>query len=135
VHIAEIGRRCAVSALVILAAGWAVAQQPKTQTATQFYLGYRAAVDKATKLEDIFPYVAAQHHKEMEETPKDMRQQLLGIVKSCTNVKVLKEEQAPGGGAVLSVEGLNFQKKQSSAKVTIVKEDGVWKVGEEVWSF
>jgi hypothetical protein len=39
---------------------------PSPQTASQFYLEYRAAFDKARKLEDILPFMTAQKRQQAE---------------------------------------------------------------------
>lgn len=124
-------------ALVLATIGVARAQQPQAQTATQFYVAYRAAFDKATKIDDLFPYMAAKNMKQAESTPKEERAKMFGLMKimgSVTDMKVLKEEHTPDGGALLTVEALDPDHKKTSGKVTIVKEGGAWKVGGESWS-
>jgi len=122
-------------ALGMASGAWAQAQA-KPQTATQFYMAYRAAFDKATKIEDIFPYMAAKNLKQAEATPKADRDKMFGLMKimgTLTDVKVLKEEHSADGGAVLTVEGIDGDKKKNTGKVTIVKEGGAFKLGEEDW--
>jgi len=126
--------RWSVAAGILSFAVAAHAQQAKT--ATQFYLEYRAAFDKATKIEDILPYMAAANRKQAEATPKADRDKMFEMIKmmgTLTEVKILKEEHGAGGGVVLSVEGLDSDKKKATGKVTIVKEDGAWKLGKEEW--
>jgi hypothetical protein len=115
----------------------AQAQQAQAQTATQFYMAYRAAFDKATKIDDLFPYMAAKNLKQAEATPKEEREKMFEVIKmmnALTGVKVLKEEHTPDGGALLTVEGIDSDQKKSNGKVTIIKEGGAWKVGGESWS-
>jgi RNA 3'-terminal phosphate cyclase len=129
-------RGAVVVGLALASATWAHAQQPKAKTATQFYLEYRAAFDKATKIDDLMPYMAAENRKQVEATPKDDQAKMFGMLKmmgALTQVKVLKEEHAPDGGAVLTVEALGPDKEKTTGKVTIVKEDGAMKVGREEW--
>ena len=49
-----------------------------------------------------------------------------------TNVKVTKETLTPKG-ATLAVEGLDSDKKKATGTVTVLKENGAWKIGEENW--
>ncbi len=132
----------ALLAVLVATGAWSQAkttQAPaaaKVQTATQFYLEYRAAFDKAKKVEDIFPYMAAANRKQAEGTPKADRDKMFELMKlmgTLTNLKVSKEEVTPAG-TVLTATGLDGDKKPSKGKITIVKESGAWKVGEESWS-
>ncbi len=122
----------------ILAGGLAVAGQPASQTATQFYMAYRAAFAKATKIDDILPYMSAENRKQVESTPAADRAKMFEMIKMMdtnTKVKVLKEEHKADGGAVLSVTAYDTdQKKDVSGTVSIVKEDGAWKLQKEAWA-
>ncbi|HVN76888.1 MAG TPA: hypothetical protein VMT19_11260 [Thermoanaerobaculaceae bacterium] len=123
---------------VVAAAGAALAGPPANQTPTQFYMGYRAAFEKATKIEDILPYMCAANRKEAEGTPADDRAKMFGVIKMMdthTKVKVLKEDRQADGSAVLSVSAFDTdQNKDVTAKVTVVKEDGAWKLQKEAWT-
>lgn len=122
----------------ILAGGFAVAGPPANQTATQFYMAYRAAFDKATKIEDILPYMCAENRKQAESTPADERAKMFGMIKMMdtnTKVKVLREDRQVDGSVVLGVSAYDTdQKKDVGATVTIVKEDGAWKLVKESWT-
>ncbi len=134
---AKIAVWAAALAVALGSAGVARAQQPKAQTATQFYVAYRAAFDKAMKIDDLYPYMAEKNLKQAEATPKEDREKMFGFMKiagTVTDMKVLKEEHTPDGGAVLTVEALDPDHKRTSGKVAIVKEGGAWKVGRESWS-
>jgi hypothetical protein len=123
---------------VILAGSAAMAGPPAQQTATQFYMAYRAAFDKATKIEDVLPYMKAETRKQVESTPAAERGKMFGLIKimdTHTKIKVLKEDRQADGGVVLGVSAFDTdQKKDVSGKVIIVKEGGAWKLGQEEWS-
>jgi len=107
---------------------------PAAQTATQFYLEYRAAFDKATKLEDILPFMAAHKRKEAEAMPalvRDLGFPSMKAMNAVTDVKILKEESAVDT-ATLTVEGVHSGKRRTGS-VTMVKESGGWKIGGESW--
>jgi hypothetical protein len=109
---------------------------PGKQTATQFYLEYRAAYDKAAKFDDILPFWAAAKRTEAEAMPALVRGQGFQVLKSTnplTSVTVLKEENTIDG-AKLTVEGVRSDNKKRAGIVTIVKEGGAWKVAAEHWS-
>jgi len=132
-----------VLAVALLAsAALAQAQPAKPQTASQFYLAYRAAFDKAAKIEDLYPFLAAKNLKQAQDTPKADRDKMFQVMKlmgSLSDVKVTKEEPTADGGAVLTAEGLGTdlgdetKKVKQTGKITVIKEGGAWKVGEENW--
>jgi len=115
----------------------ALAQQP-AQTASQFYMKYRAAFDKAKTVDEILPYMAKENRSQVEATPAADRAKMFEMIKmmnTLTAVKIVKEERATDGtGATLTVEGMDTDKKKNTGKVTVVKEAGEWKVGKESWS-
>ncbi len=129
--------RLAVAALLLsVAASSLAAAQSKEQTASQFYMKYRAAFDKATKIDEILPYMAKENKAQVEATPAADRAKMFEMVKmmgKLTDVKILKEERS-ADGATLTVEGVDPDKHKSTGKVTIVKESGEWKIGKESWS-
>ncbi len=107
------------------------------QTASQFYLSYRAAFDKAMKMEELLPYMAKNARAQMEATPAADRPKMFGMLKMVarvTDLKILKEVKTPTGGATLTVEGLDPDKKKTTGTIDIVKEDGAWKLDKESWS-
>jgi len=108
----------------------------QTETATQFYQKYLAAFTKATKVEDILPFMAEKNRKQAEATPKEDREKMFGLLKILAHhdVKVLKEERGADGSTILSVTGVDDDKKTGTGKVTLVKEGGAWKIGEESWT-
>lgn len=136
-HTPTLARVALALAVTLIAGATALAQKPP-QTATQYYMAYRVAFDKASKLDEILPYMAAKNRAQVEATPADEREKMFGLIKimnQLTDVKVLKETRTADGGATLTVEGIDSDKKKGSGTVDIVKEDGEWKVGKENWKF
>ena len=120
---------CATVALCV-----PVAAQSKT--ASQFYMDYRTAFDRASKIDDVLPYMSKQRADQVAATPADERAKMFEMIKMFghTDIKVLKEEKSADGGVVLSVEGVDSDKKTSTGQITIVKEGAAWKIGKESWS-
>jgi hypothetical protein len=119
--------------LVSLVAQPAAAQ---TETASQFYMRYRAAFDKAKKIEDLTPFLSKKSLDMVNATPAADRPKQFEIMKmmgSITDVKILKETKT-ATGALLAVEALDPDKKKTTGKVEIVKEGTDWKIGNENWS-
>jgi hypothetical protein len=105
--------------------------------ATAFYLQYRKAFEAARTIEDVMPYLSAATNKEVESTPPAERREMFEIIKMMgrlTDVKVTKEAPASNGGATLTVEALDMDKKASIGTITIVREGGAFKIGGESWS-
>jgi len=132
----------ALAMALLTSAVLAQADAAKPQTASQFYLAYRAAFDKATKIEDLYPFLAARNLKQAQDTPKADRDKMFQVMKlmgSLSEVKITKEEHTADGGAILTAEGLGTdladetKKVKQAGKITVIKEGGAWKVGEESW--
>jgi hypothetical protein len=108
----------------------------QAKTATQFYQEYVAAFAKAKSIDEILPYMAAENRKQVEATPKAERDKMFELIKMMghTDIKVVKEEKGADGSTVLSVEGVDSDKKKSTGQITIVKEGAAWKIGKESWT-
>ena len=129
--------RLVIAALLLsLTASSLAFAQPKEQTASEFYMKYRAIFDKAKTIDEILPYMAKETKAQVESTPAADRAKMFELVKmmnQLTNVKIVKEERT-ADGATLSVEGVDADKNKTTGKVNVVKESGAWKVGKESWS-
>jgi hypothetical protein len=124
------------AAVVLMLAAAPARAQKAEQTATQFYMTYRAAFDKAKRIEDVLPYMSKKTRGQVESTPAAERPKMFEIVKmmgTLTNVKVSKETKT-ADGVTLTVSALDSDKKPTSGQIEIVKEDGAWKLGGESWS-
>jgi hypothetical protein len=129
--------RFVTTALVLAFTASLVFAQKPAQTASEFYMKYRATLAKAKTVDDVLPYLAKENRGQIEKTPPADRAKMFEMIKmmsSQTGVKVLKEERAADGSVTLAVEGMDVDKKKNSGKVTIMKEGGEWKLGKESWS-
>lgn len=122
-------------AAVCLAPVPMAAQAPAaTKTASQAYLEYRAAFEKAKAIEELLPFLAAARRKQVEGTPAADRKEMFEMIKTfdtTTNVKVLKEART-AAGATLTVEGTDEGKK-ATGEISMVREGTTWKVDKESW--
>jgi hypothetical protein len=99
--------------------------------------GHRQAFDKAKTIDELLPWMAEKNRKQVAETPAADRAQMFGMMKAMgtiTDLKVVKEDRQPDGSAVLTCEAMDPEHKKTTGTVTIVKEGGAWKVGNESWS-
>jgi len=132
---------CALGVMALLGGSLLKAQaggqkQAADQTATQFYMAYRDAFQKAKKVEELFPYMSAEQRAKIEKTPAGERAKMFELIKSFndfTNVKVTKETKT-ANGATLDVEGIGEDKKKATATVEVIREGGAWKIGRESWN-
>lgn len=112
-----------------------VALAAQATTPTQAYMAYRAAFDKATKMEDLTPFQSKDVRAEMAAMPAKQRAEFFGMIKpmgTMASVKVAKETMT-ATGATLTVDAVNPAKVPMYCEVTMVKEDGAWKVAHENW--
>lgn len=133
-HARGILRLACLTAVFVLAA--TAAQAQTEQSATQFYMAYRAAFAKATKVDELMPFMAKARRAEIEKTPAGERSKMFAFIKeldTISQIKVIKEAKT-GTGVTLSAEGIDGDKKKSTGTIEVVKEDGGWKLGKESWS-
>ena len=126
--------------LACLTAAFALAttavQAQTEQSATQFYMAYRAAFAKATKVDELMPFMAKARRAEIEKTPAGERSKMFAFIKELDTVSQIKvtKETKTANGVTLSAEGIDGDKKKSTGTIDVVREDGGWKLGKESWS-
>jgi len=126
----------AMVAAALVSGPGATAASAGDQTASQFYMEYRAAFDKAKSVEDLMPYMAKATVEQMKATPEEERTMMFEMVKemgALTDVKIVKETKSDTG-ATLDVDAVGPDKAKTKGTITIVKEDGAWKIAKESWS-
>jgi hypothetical protein len=121
--------------LFILPAAALSAQTPSSgKTASQAYLDYRAAFDKAGKIDDLLPFMSAARVKQVNDTPAGERAEMFKMIKAfdtTKNVKVVRETRS-ATGASLAVEGTS-DGKTVTGTIDMVREGTAWKVDKESW--
>ena len=131
-----VGQLAAIVVLIAVGVSLAAAQQPANQTASEFYTAYRAAFDKAKKIEELTPYMSKSMKADVEKTPASERPMMFEMIKEMSkmsNVKIVKETKTPDG-VTLSVEAVGPDRGKMTGKIDIVKEGGAWKMAKESWS-
>jgi hypothetical protein len=116
------------------------APDPLRETATQFYLRYRAAVANATSVDDVLRFWSDDVANEYKSAPPDQRVDLAAIKRMndmASGVTVTREAVSTGPGtseATLSLEGIGMDQKKVTGTVHLVKKEGAWKLAEpEQW--
>lgn len=124
--------------LVCLAVAPAAGQQPSApnETASQFYLRYRAAVPAATTVQQITSFWSASQRREFDAAPAGDRpglDEIKAIVGAVSAVKVVKEFVATNA-ATIEAEA-SRDGKPVRATVRLTRETDGWKVasGPEQW--
>ena len=108
----------------------------QTQTASQFYMAYRTAFDKAKKIDDLFPFMSKENLDKVNQTPAAERAKMFEMMKmmgTITQVKIVKETKT-ATGATLDVQALDPDKKPTKGTIEVLKEGSAWKLGGENWS-
>lgn len=133
----HIVRATALAALV-LASSLPAAGQPAAsyRSGGEFYLAYRAAFDQAASFDELLPWAAKARREQIARAPAAERAEAFAMVKMFDdriNVTVVKETPS-AGGAELQVEGVSAATRaQATGVITLVKEDGAWKIDRENW--
>ena len=108
----------------------------ESKTGTQVYLDYHATLMKATKLEEILPYLSAEYRGMLESRPKKDGPVWLGRLKEGTPVKDLKVTKETVEGNKCTVEGTGTSARGNAihGRIHLVKEGGAWKIEDEAWA-
>ena len=128
-------RRIAVTAAALIWSFSASLALTQDSDPADIYLEFVAATQKATTLDQIAPYFTAQFRRELEAQPKDMVAEWFKYFKSMvdlTDVKITKETIS-GDSCVLEATAKNSG-KPSKGKVSLFKENGVWKFDDHAWA-
>jgi hypothetical protein len=129
-----------VSGLVQAPPRTAKAPEPTAETATQFYLRYRAAVANAASVDEVLAFWADAAATEYRSAPADQRVDLAAIKRMnsmVTGVTVTREDASSAAGTdhvILSLEGSGLDQKKVTGTAHLVKEAGAWRLAEpEEW--
>lgn len=133
-----------LAGVMLVSAGFAMPQQQTrpepspsaAETPSQFYLRYRAAVLKATTLDEVLAFWRTELVNEFMQAPPDQRADLAAIQRiygMMTDVKAVDEKIGQHGGATVTLEGIRDQKKMTGTAY-LVTQNGEWKLfGPERW--
>lgn len=113
--------------------------QGASETATQFYMRYLAAVDSAKSIADVVAFWAPAMADEFTSAPADQRVDLAGLKRMyarVSGVKVTRERLVPGrtDDAMLDLEGVGADGKPVIGTAHVFKHEGQWKLAaQEEW--
>jgi hypothetical protein len=135
---------CLLATVVMIVGSLLQAPQPtpapSSETATQFYLRYRAAVATATSVDDVLTFWSTDAANEYKSAPPDQRVDLALIKRMngmVSGVTVTREVVSTGPGstdAILSLEGIGRDQNKVTGTARLVKNEGAWKLAEpEHW--
>jgi hypothetical protein len=106
-------------------------QTQPSETASQFYLRWRAAALNAKSIDEVTPFWTSDMIGEFNMEPDSAKAGTLPMIKRFyamqIDVRVVKETATPTG-ATLALEALDREKKPIVASVDVVKENGAWKM-------
>ena len=133
----KILRASAVLVFVLASSGPATAQPAANYSSGgEFYLAYRAAFDQATSFDELLPWAAKARREQITKAPASERAEAFAMVKMFDdriNVTVVNETPS-ASGAELQVEAISAESRaKATGVITLVKEDGAWKIDRESW--
>jgi len=111
------------------------------QTPTERYETYRAALARASTIDELYPLTSKAVRDEMDKRPETYRRSLLADLQArrATWLRVV-DERVSGAHARLTVEGEQVvdpntgKKSLGRARVLLVREEGAWRIDEEIWT-
>ncbi len=109
-------------------------------TPKQAYQSYLEALEKATTFEDMAPYLSKEKNQELASVPKEQQKAVLGMVKAMRPVSFkFLNVKVHGSSATLKLSGrsrnpLNGKVEPSKGTVSMVLQDGKWRLDKETWS-
>ncbi len=114
----------------------------ESQTPKETYNKYHAAMLAANKIEDVQQYLCKRVNKEINDTPGMMRPMMFGFLKAVMTGPVkIESEKVDGDSATLNLLP-DYSKapkadpnETGTGTVTLIKEDGSWKIDKEKWDF
>lgn len=116
---------------------WVAAAPTWAQTpASEFYLAYRQAFQAAATLDELFPYLSAAARKQVEAIPAADRGQMFEFMKTMgatRDLRILGEEPS-GEGIALTVEATAGDGTHRHGTITLVREEGAFKMLQERWA-
>ena len=122
-----------LAAAMLVAGSGAAAQQPGE--GAKFYARYRAAFAKAKTIEELVPYLSKGRAEMVQQTPKEDRAKMFGIMKAMDvkDVKVLKESKTDTGLVLEATGKGGIAPGESKGTINIVREGGKLKLDRESW--
>lgn len=124
-----------LASILAVGPGFADSLSPKDT-----YLQYRAALVKAAKIEDLQTMLCKKVNEDIAHTPPDMKPMMFDLMKATapTSVQVVSEV-VDGDNATLTLAGRTEPagpsvSEQTSGKVRLVRESGIWKILKESWN-
>ena len=123
---------CLAAASMLLALA---ASAQGANTATDFYMNYRAAWSGATTMDSLLNYIAKDSRRSFEAMPPEQRKSMFDVMKqtgTIRNLKVVKETKT-ADGFVLEVTGIGPDNKPATGTVEIVWEGPAMKLKKEAW--
>ncbi len=114
-----------------------VASHAQTQTPSEAFMAYRAALAKGTVLTDILPFLEPKGRAMLEKMPEPNQAKMFDFFKkfdaAFTGVTVTKET-VTGDTAILDLSGKDAKGQPATRSVPMTKDATGWKVGNENWS-
>lgn len=122
--------------LVLLAATLSAAAPAKATSPTEAYLSFVAAAQKATTLDEILPHLSGEYRAMLTAQAKDQKALWLQRMKDSANMTEIKITKETTDGKKCTLEGTARSAKGMPlrGRISMVNEDGAWRLDEQGWS-
>jgi hypothetical protein len=127
--------------LAILLCTISVSAKDEQLSPSDTYMQYHNALQTATAVDAVEPFMCKKVIKEIDETPAEMKPKMFGLIKELTPTTVkVESEKIEGDQATLKVIDASAQStpkginEKTDGSVTLVREDGTWKIDKESWN-
>jgi hypothetical protein len=121
---------CALLVFALSTSTFAQARSP-----TDAYLAFVADAHKATSLEQLLPHLSKEYRAILESRPADQKSLWLHRLKDSADLTDIKITEETVTGSHCLLEGTaTGQIGALKGKVSLVQEDGEWKLDEQGWS-
>lgn len=101
--------------------------------ASQAYLDWHAAVNKATTLTELLPYASAAYAATLKSRGMKNQSVWLEILKEMKEVNVTRAT-CTGAKCTVEATGTNVRDSAMTGKIMLVRENKLWKLDEEFWT-
>ena len=107
--------------------------QPKTDGPLELYKKYVEVLAKATSLDELLPYYTKELREGLGKMPSEMKGNYLKMNKRVLKDLKVTKETVGADKAVFEMTA-TADGQLSYGKVTLVKEEGSWRLDDDAWA-
>lgn len=123
-------------ALTLVFAAAPIPAVAQARTPLDAYKAYLDAASKATATDALFPHISKEYKALLQKAPKAEVEKMLkmSIAKEKLQDIAVTSQRVGPSKAVLELKAKTGDGRPTTGKVTMVKEEGAWKLDEDAWA-